>query len=73
MTGQSPAELLEFARNYSCGHCDGDTVELTKSEGNAWSARFRHNDDCPIIAGAISSIPDKVRALPEGSQYREES
>lgn len=66
MTGQPPAELLEFVRNYKCGHCPGDTMELSQDEDNVWHGYFRHDDGCPVLVGAVSSIPDSFRALPPG-------
>ncbi|BCL20299.1 hypothetical protein ACPCBX_13635 [Streptomyces tuirus] len=66
MSDQPPAEVMEFARNYKCGHCSGDTMELVRGDGNLWHGYFRHDDGCPVQVGAVSSIPDSFRALPPG-------
>lgn len=72
MTDQPPAEFLEFIRNYQCGHCHADTMEIWKDANGRWNGQPVHDDGCPVKAGAISGIPDKVRALPEGANFRVE-
>ncbi|WP_326614959.1 hypothetical protein OHA57_04615 [Streptomyces anulatus] len=73
MTEEPPAELLEFARTYTCGHCSGDTMRLAKEDDGVWHGYFSHDAGCPVVNGVISSIPDSVRALPPGADYREDS
>jgi len=70
VSDQPPAEFLEFVRNYRCGHCPADTMEIYKDEAGLWHGNPVHADGCPVKAGAVSSIPDSVRALPEGARWR---
>lgn len=69
MTDQPPAEFLEFIRNYQCGHCHGDTMEIYKDEDGLWHGSPVHEDGCPVKVGSVSGIPSFARALPPG--YRE--
>ncbi|MEV6833602.1 hypothetical protein AB0N17_03565 [Streptomyces sp. NPDC051133] len=51
-----------LAAAYQCGHCSSETSHTTDDNGIVHVA-VRHDDTCPVLAGALSSTPDVVRAL----------
>ncbi|MCP9209959.1 hypothetical protein [Streptomyces cucumeris] len=59
-----PARLLAaLVSNYRCGHCTGEVTELAANEETGTlHARIQHDDGCPVLAGAISTLPDTLRA-----------
>ncbi|MEU8535460.1 hypothetical protein [Streptomyces parvulus] len=59
LIGQISAEAI--AATYQCGHC-ASTTELRTINGIARVA-VHHDDDCPVLAGVLSSAPDAVRAV----------
>lgn len=59
-----PAELLAaMVSNYNCGSCNGE-VETIASDGETSTLRayVRHDDNCPVLNGHVSPIPDTFRA-----------
>ncbi|WP_405597591.1 hypothetical protein OG741_13950 [Streptomyces sp. NBC_01410] len=57
-----PALLIAaLLSNYQCGHCDSETEVRHDRHGNPHLI-IHHDDGCPVLTGAISSIPDTVRA-----------
>lgn len=54
--------LDALAANYRCGHCDSDPATLTQDEHGIWHLQIRHDDGCPVLTGALSDIPDTLRA-----------
>jgi hypothetical protein len=57
-----PLSVLAIAANYRCSHCDNDPVLLTQDEHGTWHLGIRHDDGCPVLAGALSDLPDTIRA-----------
>lgn len=52
-----------IAANYRCGHCDSDPARLSQDEDGIWHVGIPHDDGCPVLTGALSDIPDAVRAV----------
>ena len=51
-----------IAANYQCGHCHSDPARLTQDEHGVWHVAIAHGDGCPVLTGALSDVPDAVRA-----------
>ncbi|MGW7361986.1 hypothetical protein ACWGI8_00810 [Streptomyces sp. NPDC054841] len=57
-----PTDLIAaIVRSYKCGHCNSDTEARRDQHGNPHLV-IHHDDGCPVLTGAISSIPDTLRA-----------
>jgi hypothetical protein len=56
------AAINRIIANYACGHCNSITSPRTDAEGTR-HLTIEHDDGCPVLSGALSSIPDTVRAL----------
>lgn len=51
-----------LAAAYSCGHCSSDTSTHTDDDGITHVA-IHHDDGCPVLNGALSALPDTLRAI----------
>jgi hypothetical protein len=67
MTHQPPPQVAAFAASYRCGHCNSDPAEVARDEYGIWRLAIGHDDGCPVLAGAVSDIPDTFRALKESA------
>ncbi|MDJ1131766.1 hypothetical protein [Streptomyces iconiensis] len=57
-----PADTITaIATNYRCGHCNSET-EL-HDDGGMPSIRIHHDDQCPVLTGTLSALPDTLRAM----------
>ncbi len=59
-----PAHLIAaMVSNYQCGSCGGEVVSLASNDHTGTlHARIEHDDNCPVLNGHISPIPDTFRA-----------
>lgn len=55
-TSPNRSRLTQLADAYKCGHCHSE-VGFTTERIN-----IRHDDGCPVLAGALSDLPDAMRA-----------
>lgn len=55
------SRIAAFAANYQCGHCNSVTTPYDDEDGNPHLA-IEHDDGCPVLSGAVSSLPDTLRA-----------
>jgi hypothetical protein len=61
LTAGVPEALGALVSNYQCGSCGGE-VETLAITGGLINAHIAHDDNCPVLAGVVSSIPDTLRA-----------
>lgn len=57
-----PASITALAANYRCGHCNSEPTKLTPDEHGMWHLAIPHDAGCPVLTGAISALPDAIRA-----------
>jgi hypothetical protein len=57
----APETLAELVTNYQCGSCGGD-VDTLAITGGLINAHIRHDDNCPVLNGHVSSFGDLARA-----------
>jgi N-acetylglucosamine kinase-like BadF-type ATPase len=57
----SGATIAAVIANYACGHCNSDTDVHHDARGMP-HLRIHHDDGCPVLAGALSPVPDTLRA-----------
>ncbi|MER7969684.1 hypothetical protein ABTX35_11950 [Streptomyces sp. NPDC096080] len=57
----APEALGALVSNYRCGSCGGE-VETLAITGGVMNAYVRHDDNCPVLNGHVSSIGDLTRA-----------
>lgn len=50
------------ASNYQCGHCNSITTQLPPDANGFNHLAVAHDDGCPVLTGAVSSLPDTLRA-----------
>ncbi|GAA1557049.1 hypothetical protein [Streptomyces globosus] len=55
------AAINRLLANYQCGHCNNTTETRTDPHGNT-HLLIHHDDGCPVLEGAISPLPDTLRA-----------
>lgn len=51
----------QLAATYQCGHCISEASTYTDDNGIEHIA-VQHDDGCPVLAGALSALPDALRA-----------
>lgn len=52
-----------LAANYRCGHCNSDPATLgTDPDTGLPNIRIAHDPECPVATGALSALPDAIRA-----------
>ncbi|MFI0861770.1 hypothetical protein ACH4RA_16125 [Streptomyces smyrnaeus] len=57
--------VMKYVDAYRCGHCHSETL-ITKYNPEGYShVNVRHDDDCPVLAGVLSDLPDSLRAAEE--------
>lgn len=65
MTQRPPASVLALAAAYACGHCNSDPAQLVQDQYGIWHLAIGHDEGCPVLTGAVSDLPDAVRAIEE--------
>lgn len=54
-----------IAADWSCSDCPSDPAEVTRDdEGFIVRIVLRHQEGCPVLAGAVDPVPDIRRAIP---------
>lgn len=61
----TPESVRSLAAAYRCGHCNSDPAVIAEDKFGMWRIAIPHDDGCPVLSGAVSDIPDTVRALQE--------
>lgn len=57
-----PTNLMQAVlTNYQCGHCNSDSSIKYNAAGTA-HLLIHHDDGCPVLTGALSALPDTLRA-----------
>ncbi|MGW4974682.1 hypothetical protein [Streptomyces mirabilis] len=51
-----------FAAAYECGHCTSE-IGIRTDDSGITHVVVRHDDDCPVLNGTLSAMPDALRAL----------
>lgn len=57
----APDALGALVSNYQCGSCGGE-VETLAITGGVMNAHIRHDDNCPVLNGHVSTLGDLARA-----------
>ncbi|MEU8849055.1 hypothetical protein AB0C70_23025 [Streptomyces sp. NPDC048564] len=55
------AALQQYVDAYICGHCHSRASAARGPDGHG-RALIRHDDTCPVLAGALADLPDTLRA-----------
>lgn len=55
--------IAAMVSNYQCGSCNGTVETLTTDESGLMHANIRHDDNCPVLNGHVSSVGDLTRAV----------
>ena len=64
---RTPSEIVQaLADEYRCGHCHSET-RATKDENGIHHMWISHDDGCPVLNGAVSPMPDTLRAIDRAS------
>lgn len=59
----TPPDFVQaLAANYRCGHCNSEPARLAQDEHGTWHLGIAHDDACPVLSGALSDLPDTLRA-----------
>ncbi|WP_327169206.1 hypothetical protein [Streptomyces subrutilus] len=53
--------INQLVARYRCSHCNSETEPWTDHHGHL-HLNIRHDAGCPVLDGALSSIPDTLRA-----------
>jgi hypothetical protein len=57
-----PKVIKDFAKNYVCGHCRSRVAEVAQDASGIYHVRVFHDNGCPVLSGALTDMPDMVRA-----------
>ncbi|MEY2243197.1 hypothetical protein AB8A21_09675 [Streptomyces sp. BF23-18] len=60
LVGNVSARLVAAA--YECGHCTSEIGTRTDDTGIVHLV-VAHDDDCPVLNGTLSAVPDALRAM----------
>jgi hypothetical protein len=55
-------DVARVATRYRCSHCNSDAA-LVLDAPKAYRLRVEHDDGCPVQSGAVSDVPDMLRAV----------
>jgi uncharacterized protein (DUF1800 family) len=59
----APETLAALVTNYQCGSCGGEVDTLATDNTGLINAHIRHDDNCPVLSGHVSSTGDLARAV----------
>lgn len=66
----APETLAALVSNYQCGSCGGEVDTLVTDNTGAMQASVRHDDNCPVLNGHVSSLGDLARAVDVPATFR---
>lgn len=60
-------DVAVLAANYRCGHCHSETTLGTDPDTGGPRLEIHHDDGCSVLTGALSALPDTLRAAVPGT------
>ncbi|MFE2530414.1 hypothetical protein [Streptomyces sp. NPDC059371] len=66
----APETLAALVSNYQCGSCGGEVDTLVTDNTGLLIANIRHDDNCPVLNGHVSSTGDLARAVDVPATFR---
>ncbi|GAA2657493.1 hypothetical protein GCM10010307_72290 [Streptomyces vastus] len=57
-----PKAIKDYARNYKCSHCNSRVNGVTRDPSGIYHMNVGHDDTCPVLRGALTDVPDAIRA-----------
>lgn len=64
------ADVTTLAANYQCGHCLSETTLGADPDTGGPRLEIHHDDGCPVLTGALSTLPDTLRAAGVPGTFR---
>lgn len=52
-----------LAADYRCGHCNSQVGPAALGADGVTHIAILHDDGCPVLTGALTAIPDTMRAI----------